>query len=390
MNPRRVAHVITRLCQGGAQENTFQTVRLLNGARYRCDLISGPETGPEGTIEPRVRQAGIGIIRCPQLQREAGPIADLRALAFLTRRFRQQRYDIVHTHSSKAGFVGRLAARRAGVPIVVHTPHGHFLHGYFGAAKTRLYAALDGLAARWSQRIIALTQDERDASIAAGIGHPRQYEVIHSGVDFSPFEEARQQRSAMRGKLGVKPHELLIGGVGRLEPIKGFRYFVAAAGAARAELSGVHFVLAGDGSEREMLASLAAQSGAHIQFLGMRSDVPQLMAAFDICIVPSLNEGMGRVVLEAGAAQTAIIASHAGGIPELLEGGRGVLVPPADAGALASAICRLARNPDERARLGSAARRHFVPHYSLEAMAARIDALYEALIETHLPKDQSR
>ena len=377
----RVAHVITRLCKGGAQENTFHSVRLADKRRFDVDLISGPTAGAEGSIEDAVAAAGIGVVRVPGLVREPAPLKDLAALRRLARLFRDRRYDIVHTHTSKAGFLGRLAARRAGVPAVMHTPHGNVFDGYFNPLATKLFETMERRAARWCDRIVELTPGGVDEHLRRGIGRPGQFCVIFSGIDLEPFGEAVKRRGKTRRTLGVKPDELLVGGVGRLEPVKGFTYFVDAARRVLEAVPEARFVLAGQGSLDGPLRAQAGPLGGRFDFLGPRDDVPDLMAALDVFVLPSLNEGMGRVLLEAGAAGVARVAARVGGVPDIVrDGDTGLLVPPRDAEAVAQAVVALAREPDRRKALGEAAREHVVPEFGLDRMVMRIEALYEDVI----------
>ncbi|HOS03892.1 MAG TPA: glycosyltransferase, partial [Candidatus Hydrogenedentes bacterium] len=225
----RVAHIITRLCQGGAQENTLHTARLHDRGRYEVDLLCGRIVGGEASIEDKAASYGVGIVRVPDLVRPLAPWRDVRALHQLERLIRKGRYDIVHTHTSKAGYLGRWAAARAGTPIVVHTPHGHVFDGYFPVPLTRLFVRLERRAAKWTDRIIALTPQGVEEHLAEGIGRPDQYVDIFSGIDLEPFEAAIRNRDAMRAALGYGRDEALIGAAGRLEPVKGFAYFVEAA-----------------------------------------------------------------------------------------------------------------------------------------------------------------
>lgn len=374
----RVAHVITRLCKGGAQENTFHSVRLANRDRFDVDLISGPTEGCEGSIEDAVAAAGIGVLRVPALVREVSPLRDLAALRHLTRLFRARNYDIVHTHTSKAGFVGRIAAGRARIPVVIHTPHGNVFDGYFNPIATRLFVAMERYAARRCDRIIELTPGGIEEHLAHGIGRRDQFCTIFSGIDLAPFDEARRRRDQTRRDLGVPPDALLVGAVGRLEPIKGFTYFVDAARLAAESVAGAVFVLAGQGSLETSLRAQAAPLGGRFRFLGPCDDVPDLMAALDVFVLPSLNEGMGRVLLEAGAAGTTRVATRVGGVPDVVrDGTTGLLAPPRDARAIADAVIALAGNPGLRARLGESARAHVVPEFGLDRMVMRIEALYE-------------
>lgn len=381
MRKLRVAHVITRLCKGGAQENTFHTIRLANRDRFEVDLISGPTDGPEGSIEEAVAAAGIEIVRVPGLCRSVAPIRDIRAYSELARLFRERRYDIVHTHTSKAGFVGRLAARRTKVPIVIHTPHGNIFHGYFGRWPTRMFVALERRAACWCDRIIELTRSGVEESLAQGIGRPEQYRVVFSGIDLTPFQDALGRREQTRNALGVRPDDVLVAAVGRLEAIKGFTYFIAAADRIAAAVPNARFILAGSGSLETTLRAEAASLGERFRFLGRRDDVPDLMAAADIVVVPSLNEGMGRVILEAGAAGRPVVASAVGGIPEIVQDAKtGVLVPPKSPEVIAEVVIALARDPARRTVMGLAARQYVTPEFSLENMVRRIEVVYDDVI----------
>ena len=378
----RVAHVITRLCKGGAQENTFHTVRLANRGRFDVDLISGPTAGHEGSIEDAVCEAGIRILRVPALVRDTAPIRDLLALCALRRLFRERQYDIVHTHTSKAGFLGRLAAARCAVPIVVHTPHGNIFDGYFSKTTTRIFIAMERYAARRTDRIIELTPGGIEEHLAQGIGHREQYTAIFSGIDVTPYEDAVARRDETRRALGIGPEVYLVGAVGRLEPVKGFAHFIAAARIIAARLPNARFIVAGDGALASELRAQAADLGDRIQWLGLRNDVPDLMAAMDVFVLPSLNEGMGRVLLEAGAAGTPCVAASVGGVPDIVRDGEtGILIPPRDPGALGEAVCVLERDPERRRAMGRAARAAVVPAYGLDQMVARIEALYEQLIQ---------
>ena len=381
MRKLRVAHVITRLSKGGAQENTFHTVRLANTERFAVDLISGPTRGAEGSIEEAVAAAGITIHRAPHLVRLPSPLQDWLCFRSLVKRFSEGRYDIVHTHTSKAGILGRLAAARVGVPVVVHTPHGNIFHGYFNPILTRLFVWFERHASRRNDRIIELTPGGIEEYLQEGIGQRAQFVTIFSGIDTHPYEEAVAQREATRRALGVGTNDVLIGGVGRLERVKGFTYFVEAAHAVAETVPAARFILAGQGSLEDELRAQAAPLGERFQWLGMREDVPALMAAMDILVAPSLNEGMGRVLLEAGAAGTPSVASRVGGIPDIVDDDEtGMLVPARDADALATALTVLARAPERRRLMGATARAKVVPHFSLESMVARIEALYEELI----------
>jgi glycosyltransferase involved in cell wall biosynthesis len=382
MSRYRVAHVITRLCTGGAQENTFHTVRLADRTRFEPDLIAGPTSGSEGSIEELVRAAGIEVTRIPGLVRNVSPLNDWRALHALERLFRERRYHIVHTHTSKAGYLGRMAAARAGVPVVVHTPHGHIFDGYFPSPVTWLFTLLERRAARHTDRLVALTARGIGDHLRQGIGRPDQWLAIFSGIDFEPFDAAIARREQTRAALGIGQEEVLVGAVGRLEPVKGFAYFVEAMHAVAYAVPEARFVLVGDGSQERKLRRQALNMGPRMHFLGLRRDVPDLMAAMDVLVLPSVNEGMGRVVLEAGAAGIPVVATRVGGVPDIVADGiTGLLVPPRAPAAIARAVVELALDPARRQSMGAAARAFVVPDHGLGAMVRQIEALYNRILE---------
>jgi glycosyltransferase involved in cell wall biosynthesis len=370
------------LCRGGAQENTFHTVRLADSERFEVDLISGPTEGAEGSLEPVVENAGVSIIRVPNLVRRPSPLQDYLAYRQLVKLFRERKYDIVHTHTSKAGYLGRMAAARAGAPIIVHTPHGHIFFGYFGGLMTRFFVALERQAARHTDLLIALTQTGLGEHLARGIGEPQEWRAIASGIDLDLFENVRVNREKIRSALGINTGSLLIGTVGRLEPIKGIAYFVDAARSIAEKIPNSEFIVIGDGAERAVLERAAGFLGGRIRFLGLRSDVPELMAALDIMVLPSLNEGMGRVLVEAAAAGTPVVASRVGGVPEVVRDGEtGILVAPGDASAIADAVTVLCSDTEKRERFGNTAHELVAPKYGLKSMVASIENEYTRLVK---------
>lgn len=375
----RILHVITRLDRGGSALSTLQTAAGLS-PRFRQRLVYG-RTREFPRLDPGILQR-LDLVELPQLVREPAPVKDLVALVQLYRLIRGSRVDLVHTHTSKAGILGRLAARLAGVPHIVHTPHGHyFVGGYAGRALTHLFVRLERWAARFTDRIVGLTEQEIRDHVARGIGRPEQFVVIPSGIALPEFG-ATADAPALRAALGLPASATVVGAVGRLEPIKGHRYLLEAVGRLAPRCPDLHVALVGDG---ELLAELrhdAERAGlaSRAHFLGWREDVATLLHAFDLFALPSLNEGQGRALVEAMAAGLPIVASAAGGIPEVLAGGAaGLLVPPADAGALARAIETLLADPALRARLGAAARER-AGRYTVEASLRTLEALYDELL----------
>jgi glycosyltransferase involved in cell wall biosynthesis len=377
----RVLHVITRLVVGGAQENTLLTAAQLDPARYDVTLASGPTAGPEGSLENQIPRH-IAFERIPELVRAPHPIKDLIALRRLCALIRRDRYDIVHTHTTKAGLLGRLAARLMRVPVVVHTPHGHAFHDYLNSGGSEALKWVERALARWTHRIICLTEAERGDHLRFRIGPPEKFEVVHSGVDVERFRCARASSRITRRAVGLPEQGPLVGCVARLVPVKGVRHLLEAFPLVRAAVPRASVVFVGDGPLRNALERRAAALGLDgtAVFLGIRRDIAEIMPLFDVIVLPSLNEGMGRVVVEALAAGRPVIGSRVSGIQDLIiDGETGLLVPPADPGALAGAIIRLLNTPGLANALNLRAQRE-VHTYGIKPMIKKIDHLYGLLL----------
>src|SRR5204862_1582100 len=236
-------HVITRLTLGGSSENTVSTIEALSRRGYGATLALGPES-ETATVED-ARRRGCEIVEIPALGREVQPARDVAAVLALARLFRRSRPVIVHTHTSKAGFVGRLAARLARVPVVIHQPHGHIFYGYWGRARTTLFVTLERLAARWTDTLVALTPREVEEHVERGIGRAAQWAVVPSGVPAARLRAAAPSRAAARARLGLPADAFVVAGVGRLVPIKGFDLLVDALPASVARLPSAHPPLIG-------------------------------------------------------------------------------------------------------------------------------------------------
>lgn len=377
----RILHVITRLVVGGAQENTLLTVAHLDPAHYCADLACGPGGSSEGSLGDRARQLGIAFVEITNLVREPHPIKDLLAFLQLYLLIRRNRYDIVHTHTTKAGLLGRMAARAAHVPIIVHTPHGHAFHGYLGPTGSRLLVAMERALSRITARIICLTQSEQQDHLRLGVGRADQLAVIHSGVDIQRITAARVDASGKRRELGLPLTCPLVGCVARLVPVKGHETLIRAVPAVLEKVPDATVVLVGDGPQREALRQEVhrLRLERHVRFLGLRGDVPELLALFDVVVVPSLNEGMGKVAVEAMAAGRPVVGSCVVGIQDVVEDGRtGLLVSPGDPRALAHAMIRLLGRPDLREAMGNAARLR-ATQFDIAKMIVLLSQLYEEM-----------
>ncbi|HPC32420.1 MAG TPA: glycosyltransferase family 4 protein, partial [Syntrophales bacterium] len=396
-----VVHVITRFDKGGSAENTFLTVTGLDPARYETYLLAGSdgqdtaaavstpsaESAAAEENMARVQAAGVKTFIVPELVRPVAPLRDLRAFLRIRGLIRRLAPQIVHTHTSKAGIIGRLAAFSAGVPVVVHTPHGHVFWGYFGAVASRFFITLEKSASRLTDRLIMLTGQEKADHLRYRIAPPDKFVVIHSGVCLEPFLQITAADSRPDSDPAFPPDSFVIGTIGRLTAIKGQRYLLEAAAGLLREIPELICIIVGEGELRRELAARAASlgMGERAFFPGWRRDVPSYMAALDLFVMPSLNEGMGRVVVEAMAAGRAVIASDVGGLRDLVvHGENGLLVPPGNAAALAAAIRTLYRDPKRRRIMGQNGRMK-APAFSAAAMIKKIDELYMNLLrEKHV------
>ena len=387
----RVVHIITRFDKGGSAENTFLTVIGLDQRRYETFLITGiAEEFGMGEVEAaasaknlaRIKKAGIAAYVIPELTRNIQPLLDLQALIKMIRLLQKIKPHIVHTHTSKAGILGRMAACLNKVPVIIHTPHGHVFWGYFGPLTTRFFISLEKCAAHSSDRLVMLTEQEKEDHLHCRIGTEEKFTVIHSGVNLEPFLMADKDRGKMRRELGIPTDAFVVGTVGRLTAVKGQRYLLEAAANLAGDIPGLVCILLGDGELREELKARATAlgMGQQVLFLGWRDDVAAIMSVFDVFVLPSLNEGMGRVLVEAMAAGKPVIASDVGGIKNLIcHQENGFLVPPADPEAMAAGINGLYRDPEGRERMGEAGRQRATA-FSDTAMIKKIDALYAELI----------
>jgi len=389
----RVVHIITRFDKGGSAENTFLTVIGLDQRRYDVSLIMGMTAEMSmGDMEAaamvrnltKIKEAGIALHIIPELVRNIQPLYDLQALIKMNRLLRETKPHIVHTHTSKAGILGRFSACLNNVPVVVHTPHGHVFWGYFGLMISRLFIILEKFAAHVTDRLVMLTEQEKEDHLHYCIGKEELFTVIHSGVNLEPFLQTDKDRERMRKELGIPADAFVIGSVGRLTAVKGQRYLLEAVAKLSGDIPGLFCLLLGDGELREELKARAADLGIgeHVLFLGWRDDVAAVISVFDVFVLPSLNEGMGRVIVEAMAAGKPIVASDIGGIRNLIDPQiSGILVPPADPETLTAAIKDLYRDPAQRASMGEAGRQRAAA-FSDTAMIEKIDTLYSELIRT--------
>jgi glycosyltransferase involved in cell wall biosynthesis len=378
MGNRVIAQVIGRLNIGGPAQQAIALTAALNGGEFRSILFAGREDPREGSLWQAAEAAGASPVRVPGLSRAIRPGADLIALAALTRHLRRLRPDLVHTHTAKAGTVGRVAALLAAVPVRVHTFHGHVLKGYFGPAATAVFRRIEAALARRSTLLIALSPRQREELIALGVAEPERIAVIPFGLD----------AGRLRAEMGLSPRTPLVGLVARLVPIKGVDLFLRAAALLRERLPEVRFVIAGDGPEREVLEGQAAALGlvGAVHFLGWRHDLPPLYADLDLLALSSRNEGTPVCLLEAMAAGVPVVALSVGGVPDLVEDRvTGRLIPPGDAGALAEAMAEVLGDRPAASAYAAAARAAVFPRHDIKTLIATMRACYTRLVESPAP-----
>jgi glycosyltransferase involved in cell wall biosynthesis len=376
--PRRIVHIISRMNVGGPAQILATLLARMDENAFEQHLIVGHvEDTEEDWFELRDpgRRDDPRIIRIPTFGRSIDPIRDLRTLRTLTSVLRELSPDIVNTHTAKAGLLGRLAARRAGVPHVVHTFHGHTLRGYFPAPISAVFVRIERALARRTDRLVAVGARVRDELLAAGIGRAAHYRVLPPGVpEVDPIASA-DARDALG--LGLDPSVAVVTFVGRLTEVKRPDRFLAMAELVAARRPATIFLVAGDGELRAELES--APRMAEVRFLGWRGDVALLYAASDLIVVTSDNEGMPVTLIEASMAGCACVTTDVGSAAEVVEDGETGRVVAADEGALAEAVLELLADEGRRAEMGSAARGRMLRHFSAEALIAQSVELYRDL-----------
>jgi glycosyltransferase involved in cell wall biosynthesis len=383
----RVTHVITRLVIGGAQENTVSTVLgLRRHPDLQVNLISGPSTGPEGSLVSLFRDEPDLLSLVPTLVRSVHPIYDYATLLRLTRIFRSTVPQIVHTHSGKAGILGRLAAARAGVPVIVHTIHGPSFGAFQGALPNFLFTAAERFAGKATAHFVSVAQAMTRQYLAAGIGRPEQYSRIFSGFTLAPFLEA-QNDPALRRRLQIDADDVVIGKISRLFKLKGHDDLLAVAPAVLQRCPRVKFLLIGDGAWRQRLQSRAESLGLqkHFIFTGLvpPEEIPRHLGIMDMLVHLSRREGLPRALPQALAAGRPVVAYDCDGANEVcLPDETGFLVRPGDLDTLAERLIQLGRDPALRERLGRRGRELVRQSFSVETMVEKLYTLYLQLAAT--------
>ena len=378
-----IVNIITKLSVGGAQETVLRTCARLDSNRFQCTIVAGCDPSPEGELRDRAQSLGCRVVDVPTLHRSIRPLADLRAVIALAKVLRELRPDVVHTHSSKAGVVGRLAARLARVPVVVHTVHGWSFHDGMARSVRMAAIAVERLLARLSQALVVVTMADERTGLDAHVGRPGQYHVVRSGIDVDAVRAAAAQAGPVDDPIDAAGGRT-VGTVMRLSEQKDPITFVEAAAivARQPGHDDVRFVIVGDGPLRgdvERHIEIAALDG-RFELTGAVADAIPCLGRFDLFVLSSRWEGLPRVVVEAMAAGIPVVATAVGGVGEVIvDGETGLLVAPRDPAALADAIGRLLDQRGLAAQLASAASAR-VEQFDERHMADALASLYEELV----------
>jgi glycosyltransferase involved in cell wall biosynthesis len=382
-SPVRILHIVGESRFGGAGKVILGLGHTAQAEGWQVDILT---TDP--VFQQAVTQHGLGLVNLDVIRREIRPLWDLGGLVRLHRFLRREAYDLVHTHTSKGGFVGRLAARLAGVPVIVHTAHGFAFHEGTPAPTRRFYSTLERIASRWCDRIVSVSEFHRSWAIELGMCSPYRIIAIPNGIAV-PGRNPVVKLVELRRQLGARHDDLLILSISRLAPDKGLKYLIEAAAILPPMGRRVQIVIAGDGPAQNPLEQLAANLGVtdRVAFIGFREDIGDLLAACDLVVLPSLREGLSIALLEAMAAGKPIIATSIGSQREVSShADMALLVRPADAPSLSESILRLVADRALMARLGNNARTVYENFYTENRMLQSYRKLYLDLLDAKRPK----
>ncbi len=385
----RVVHMITRMILGGAQENTLLSV-LGQQARpgWEVVLLTGPTTGPEGTLVPLARERGAMVVEESSLVRALAPRGDWRAWRALRGRVRDLRPDVVHTHSSKAGVLGRWAAWREGVPFVAHTIHGLPFHPYQSRLSHALYVAAERFAARRCHAIVSVADAMTAQALAAGVGRADQYRTVYSGMEVEPFLRRDWDRAALRARWGLAPEDYVIGKVARLFELKGHDYLFDAFERILPAHPNARLFLVGDGLLRDRFEALVRERGFadRVLFAGLvpRDEIPAALATMDLVVHCSLREGLARVLPQALLSERPVVSFDVDGAREVVRDGEtGLLVRAQDVDGLTGAIERTLTRPDEARDMAAAGCVLCRERFDWRRMVDALCDLYEQGLAAH-------
>lgn len=384
--PIRVLRVIARLNVGGPSLHVSYLTEGLASRGYTTTLAAGAISRGEASMASVAKRRGIEITSITALQREVSPMADARAVLQLAKLIRRHRPHILHTHTAKAGAVGRVAARLVGSrrpPIVVHTFHGHTLRGYFGPAKEHVYRQIEHALARGTDALVAVSPEVRDDLVAIGVAPASRFAVVRLGIELSERMEGSERGAELRASLGIAQERFTVGWVGRMTAVK-------QAGDVLRTVRLLHdrgidgaLVMVGDGPDRNKLETLARELGIDgaTRFVGFQDDVGPWFHAFDALLLPSRNEGTPVSAIETLASGRPVVATRVGGVADVVQDGiDGYLIELGDVRGAADRLAQLAADPELRRRMGAAGSERVVRRYRVPRLVEDVDRLYRALL----------
>ncbi len=377
----RILHIHTLPVISGSGINTFLTMRGMKGNRFESVLACAPG----GALIELVQRYGMEVMTFPSLVQPLRPMMDLKAILDLTGHLKRKPYHVVHTHNSKAGFIGRLSAKLARVPVIVHTVHGFAFHQQEPPWRRFLFRNLERLASHWCDKMIFISQPLVDWALEEKIGSAGRMARIYSGIEMDRFHPvSEEEKKNLKRKWGLHEQDAVIGIVSKLWEGKGHALLIRAFKKIRREKPQARLVIVGEGSLMESLRDLVTRlelSDAVI-FTGFLEDVPQILATFDVAVLPSYFEGMGRVLLEAMAMEKPVVGTAVGGIPDLIEQGlNGYLVSPGSEKELAAAVLKILDDKSLALEMGQAGRRKMTDRFSAESMVQSIENVYSELLK---------
>lgn len=379
-----ICHVITRLIIGGAQENTVLTCRGLAERGHQVTLVAGAETGPEGSLWPEAEKVGCQLFRLDALRRAVRPWSDWQAMNELRRLFQRIRPDVVHTHSSKAGILGREAAHRAGVPVIVHTIHGMSYNRTQSPVVRWAYRALERRAARQTTMLVSVADAMTEQAVAGGLAPRERFVTVRSGMVTDDFAPDADRRSEYRRRWDVSEDDIVVGTVARLFTNKGYEDIIAAIHMAVSREPRLKFVWIGGGAHRaryeRQLERIGLRDRVRLTGLIKPREIAGHLGGLDILLHASRWEGLPRAVVQGLLTEVPAVSFDNDGAPEVvIPDETGVLVPYGDRKGLADAVVTLAVDHDLRRRLGQAGRKRCLDMFDWQRMVNELDRLYHGI-----------
>jgi len=384
MKKIKVLHTITRLIVGGAQENTILSAQFLDKDTYDVDVLCGSQTGPEGSLFEFATSRGVQPIIFKNLIREINPIKDIVHFVEMLIFLRKNHYDIIHTHSSKAGIIHRFAAKIMGVPIIIHTVHGWSFHDHMHRFKSQFYVFLEKKAAAFTDTIITVTKLDIQKGINADIGSELQYRNIHSSIEIERYKTATRDISEIKKELKLNMNSVIIGTVARLSEQKAPLDFMRLAKAICDTHDNVQFLYVGDGELRPEVEKFIQDNELQDKIIlaGLRMDVPDMLAVMDIFILTSLWEGLPRVFSQSMAAKLPIVATKVDGAPEAITDGlNGFMTQPGKPLEMVQYLEKLINDKALREKMGLEGLKIAEKNFSVESMIEDIEDVYQASLK---------